>query len=137
MVLKDEVDQLTGQQPRRRQRDETLPAGELASIYAVKLGISAKAWFHKLFVAGHVSARWVPHPTNGTEVLYLTNEDIAAFHARFMTPMTMQAEFGVTWQKCMVELRKVGVTPFTEDDQEFGPLYERRYVEPILQPSEG
>jgi len=54
-----------------------------------------------------------------------------------MTPMTMQAEFEVTWQKCMVELRKAGVTPFTEDDQEFGPLYERRYVEPILRPSEG
>lgn len=89
------------------------------------------------FIAGHVSARWVPHPTNDTEVLYLTNEDIAAFHARFMTPMTMQAEFGVSWQKCMVELRKVGVTPFTEDDQEFGPLYERRYVEAIPRPSEG
>jgi len=136
MVLKDQVDQLTGQQPRRRQRDESLPAGELASDYAVKLGISLKAWFQKLFTAGHVSARWVPHPTNGTEVLYLTNDDIAAFHARFMTPMTMQAEFGVSWQKCMVELRKAGVTPFTPDDQEFGPLYERRYVEPILRFSE-
>lgn len=136
MVLKDEVDQLTGQQPRRRRRDESLPAGELASDYAVKLGISLKAWFQKPFTVGHVSARWVPHPTNGTEVLYLTNEDIAAFHARFMTPMTMQAEFGVSWQKCMVESRKAGVKPFTEDDREFGPLYEPRDVEPILRPSE-
>lgn len=61
----------------------------------------------------------------------LTNEDIAAFHERFMMPVTMQAEFGVSWQKCMAQLRGSGVTSFTVSGQELGSLYERPYVEPI------
>ncbi|AGT10407.1 hypothetical protein [Paracoccus aminophilus] len=113
-------------------RSETIPSGELASSYAIKVGIKTRQWFLRLFEAGHVSARWVPHPITGADILYLTDEDIAAFHRRFMTPVTMQAEIGVSWRACVARLNAAKISPFSPDVQDFSALYERQQVEAVL-----
>lgn len=132
LVLKDDIDDIAGEQPHRRRRADSIPSGELASRYAMSVGIKAKQWFLKLYEAGHVSARWIPHPIAGTDVLYLTDEDITAFHDRFMTPVTMQAEFGLHWRTCIARLNTAKISPFSPNGQDFGKLYERRDVEAVL-----
>ena len=132
VVMRAEVDHMAGDQPHRRRRAETIPSGELASTYALKVGIKARHWFLRLFEAGHVSARWVPHPVTGANILYLTDDDIAAFHRRFMTPMTMQAEFGLHGRTCVARLNAAKVSAFSPDGQDFGALYERPDVEAVL-----
>ena len=42
MVQKCEVDHLAGDQPHRRRRAQTIPSGEIASSYAMKVGIKGR-----------------------------------------------------------------------------------------------
>lgn len=91
-----------------------------------------KQWFLRLFEAGHVSARWISRPVTGADILYLPDEDIAAFHSRFMTPVTMQAEFGLHWRTCIARLNAAKVSPFAPEGQDFGAVYERQQVEAVL-----
>jgi hypothetical protein len=137
MVLKAEVDSLAGARPHVRRRDNTTPAGQPASVFANSIGMRRRGWYPALHEAGHAPAFWIRHPVTRRAVLYVAEDDKTDFHRRFMTPTTMQSEFGLHRQTCTARLRAAGVRPFTPDGVDFGPLYLRQEAEPVLQKTVG
>lgn len=132
MVMKSEVDKMASRHPHTRFHNGSGPVGRPASGFARDLGMRAKGWFQSLFDEGHVSARWVRHPITNTRILYVSDEDIEAFNRRFVTLPRMQEEFGIHRQTCAARLRAAGVRPFSPQGRDFGPLYERKQVDPVL-----
>jgi len=137
MVLKAEVDSLTGARPHVRRRDETAAAGQPASVFANSIGMRRRGWYPVLHQAGHAPAFWNRHPVTRRAVLYVSEDDKAKFHRRFLTPATMQSEFGLHRQTCTARLRAAGVRPFSPGGVDFGPLYLRQEAEPVLQKAVG
>ncbi|TNJ46307.1 TniQ family protein, partial [Phaeobacter sp. B1627] len=137
MVLKAEVDSLTGARPHVRRRDETAAAGQPASVFATSIGMRRRGWYPALHQAGHAPAFWNRHPVTRRAVLYVSEDDKAKFHRRFLIPATMQSEFGLHRQTCTAKLRAAGVSPFSPDGVDFGPLYLRQEAEPVLQRAVG
>ena len=133
MVLKAEVDSLAGARPHVRRRDKTTAAGQLASIFANSIGMRRRGWYPALHEAGHAPAFWTRHPVTRRAVLYVSEDDEAKFHRRFLTPTTMQSGFGLHRQTCTARLRAAGIRPFSPGGVDFGPLYLRQEAEPVLQ----
>lgn len=134
VVSKTQLDRLAGQKPHIRRRAETIPSGEIASRYAERIGLKGRSCFKRLFEAGLVTACWVPHPVTGAKVLYLTEDDMAAFQRKFAVPQNMSAEYGLAWKTIEARLRRAGVKRFVLNEQGFGPLYERTKIEAALGP---
>lgn len=62
----------------------------------------------------------------------MTEDDVEAFHARFLTLPTMAVEFGEHRRTLLARIRAAGIKPFGPDDQDYGHLYLRESVEPVL-----
>ncbi|WP_242494170.1 TniQ family protein [Salipiger sp. IMCC34102] len=137
MVLKAEVDSLAGARPHVRRRDETTAAGQPASVFANSIGMRRSGWYPALHEAGHAPAFWSRHPVTRRAVLYVSGDDEAKFHRRFLTPTTMQSEFGLHRQTCTARLRAAGISPFSPGGADLGPLYLRQEAEPVLQKAVG
>lgn len=132
MVLKAEVDSMAGERPHIRRRDEAEAAGQPASVFANSVGMKRGGWYPALHDTGHAPAFWSRHPVTRRAVLYVSADDIAEFHRRFLTPMMMQREFGLHRQTCTARVRAAGIKPFSPDGADFGPLYLRQEAEPVL-----
>lgn len=72
------------------------------------------------------------NPVTSVRILYLSDEDMAAFNGRFLTLPQMQIEFGLHQHTCAAGLRAARVVPFLPHGQDFGSLFEREKVEPIM-----
>lgn len=92
-----------------------------------------RGWYPALHEAGHTPAFWTRHPVTRRAVLYVSEDDEAKFHRRFLTPTTMQSEFGLHRQTCTARLRAAGIRPFSPGEVDFVPLYLRQEAEPVLQ----
>ncbi|MTH35130.1 hypothetical protein GL279_11005 [Paracoccus limosus] len=132
MVSKSEINELASRESKVRFHTRPSVNATSAAAFSRSIGMRADGWFHSLFEAGHASASWVQHPITNVRMLYVSGEDIAAFNQRFLTPSQMQREFGLHKRTCLAKLRKAGVSPFAPDGKDFGALYERRFVEPVL-----
>lgn len=132
MVLKAEVDSMAGERPHIRRRDEAEAAGQPASIFANSVGMKRGGWYPALHDAGHAPAFWSRHPVTRQALLYVSEDDMVEFHRRFLTPTTMQREFGLHRQTCTARVRAAGIKPFSPDGADFGPLYLRQEAEPVL-----
>jgi hypothetical protein len=92
----------------------------------------SEGWFQSLFEAGHASGKWTHRPVTNVRILYVSDEDIAAFNRRFLTLPQMQIEFGLHRHTCAARLRAAKVAPFSPYGQDFGSLFEREKIETIL-----
>jgi hypothetical protein len=62
----------------------------------------------------------------------MTPEDMAAFHRRFVTLTTLSAEMGQHRNTLKATLAARGITPFSPDGQNFGPVYLRADVAAVM-----
>lgn len=132
IVPKLEIDKLVSHGSKTRFHTRPAVNATSAAAFARSIGMRGDGWFNALFDAGHVSARWMPHPITNVRILYVSDEDIAAFNQRFLTSPQMQIEFGLHRRTCLARLRKAGVSPFAPEGKDFGALFERCLVEPVL-----
>lgn len=118
-------------------RPPTAPlAGEMsAAQFGISIGMKDKARFVALIEAGHVSALNTIHPTTRRQQWRMRASDIAAFHDTFATPLTLRARFGLS-RNTRVLLDKLltmaGIGRFSPDGQDFGDLWLRAEVDPVL-----
>lgn len=70
------------------------PERPSAAAFGRSIGMRDGGRFLALIAAGHTPATRVTHPKFGTEILVLSEADIAAFHRRFATTTTLAAEWG-------------------------------------------
>lgn len=80
---------------------------------------------------GHTSATEKINPTTGAAHLYMTENDIRAFHQRFMTSPTIEVEFGKHWRKLLAEVLSAGVMTFAPNGKDYGYVFLRSEVEVV------
>ncbi|WP_232222879.1 TniQ family protein [Sulfitobacter guttiformis] len=129
-VLKSEVDALKSL--RKDQQEDFLIS---AAAFARSVGMRREGWFEKFMAAGHITGTRMPHPKIGGMRIYISKEDIAEFHARFVTASTMEREFGLHKRTLLARLKAAHVKPFAPNAQDFGTLYLREDVEAVIKPA--
>jgi len=63
---------------------------------------------------------------------YLSPENIASFHARFLTTQSIALETGQHLNSVLAALKAVGVKRFTPDGKDYGPIYLRTDAPRVL-----
>lgn len=126
-VHKEEVNNLADHASVLKQRDH--PS---AVQFGRSVGIRDKRRFSTLVEKGYTPATRMRHPNTGIWQYVMTEANMIAFHARFMTLTTMTEEFGGHRQIYLAALRSAGVPTFMPDGEDYGHLYLRSSVEPVL-----
>ena len=117
-VLKNEIDTLIDA-PLRPKHVQDLTV----SAFGRQIGMRDKGRFPALIADGHATATEKINPTTGAAHLYMTEKDIQAFHQRFMTSPTMEAEFGQHRRKLLTEVLAAGVNPFAPNGEDYGYVF--------------
>ncbi len=100
------------------------------------IGFRDQSYFAKLADRGHISVITVIHPHNLCPQTRITEEQIAAFRAKFVTVAMLHAEHGLPYNTIHAKLRSVGVERFAPDGEDFGPIWLREEVTPIFMPDD-
>ncbi len=103
-----------------------------ASLFGRSVGLRDKGRFLALVSKGHTPATRVRHPSTGIWQEVMTEVDIAAFHKRFMTFPSMAEELGGHWRTYCTVLGAAEVATFAPEGEDYGYLYLRKDVEPVL-----
>jgi hypothetical protein len=96
-----------------------------AARFGRSVGLRDDGNFLALVEAGHVPAMQVVNPATGRLQHYLRPEDVAAFHRRFATLMTLSAETGRQRNALRGQLAASGVVRFAPEGRDFGAVYLR------------
>ncbi|RHZ91193.1 hypothetical protein D1114_20770 [Cereibacter sphaeroides] len=104
------------------------PTAQSIEIFAKTVGLLPPSRLKLLINAGATPATRLQNPKTRAFQLYITAEDAAAFHRRYLTPRTLAQEFGRSWQSLTAEMRAKGIQPFSPQGEDFGPLYLRADV---------
>lgn len=132
VVDRRDVDQLADQSQDRP--DPTPMDGEInATAFARSVGVRHNGAFLALIAGGHTPATEVLNPTTRRQQLRMTDRDIAAFIEKFTTPTLMSKEFGLHRNTILAALSAERITPFQPDGANFGPVYLRAVVDPVLE----
>ena len=126
-VLKNEIDTLIDA-PLRPKHVQDLTV----SAFGRQIGMRDKGRFPALIADGHATATEKINPTTGAAHLYMTENDIQAFHQQFMTSPTMEAEFGKHRRKLLTEVLAAGVNPFAPNSEDYGYVFLRSEVEAVF-----
>lgn len=103
-----------------------------AMAFGLSVGIRDKGRFRKLVLAGHTPAAQLRHERTGVENLYMTPDDIAAFHRRFVTMPTLSEETGLAIPEPRAAFKPAGVQAFSPDGADYGRIFLRDLAETVL-----
>ena len=101
----------------------------LATGFGRRVGLRDTERLTAFLAAGHTPAQVIPNPRTGLERHYMSETDIAAFHERYLTHLTIAERFGEHRNTILVRLKAAGVTPFRYDGQDHGAIYLRHEAE--------
>ena len=100
-----------------------------AAAFGRSVGLRDGGHFQKLIEAGHVLARKVKHPKTHLLQWRMTPADVAAFHRKFLTTSTIEAEFGLHRNRILALLNAAGTRPITLDGMSIGSVWFRDEVQ--------
>lgn len=103
-----------------------------ATAFGLSVGIRDKGRFRALIVAGHTPATWVRPGKARVETAYMSPDDVAAFHRRFVTIRTLAEETGRTIPDLTAALERAKVAVFSTNGADFGRLYLRDAVKTVI-----
>ncbi|MCR8825252.1 TniQ family protein [Pseudosulfitobacter koreensis] len=93
------------------------------SAFARDVGLHQSGEMTDLFNAGHVTATELFNPETRRKGLYVTDADIAAFHAKFTTLKLLSMREKTDGRALAPRLRDAGISRFAPEGQDFGPVY--------------
>nr|WP_281253180.1 TniQ family protein [Puniceibacterium sediminis] len=99
------------------------PDVKTLGVFAREVGLNESGAMPALFNAGHISATELFNPATRRNGLYVTDADIAAFHAKFTTLKLLSMREKTDGRVVARRLRDAGVTRFAPEGQDFGPVY--------------
>lgn len=108
------------------------PDAKSIESFAKAVGINQPSRMRRLIMNGHTPFTVMENPSTKAQQHYLTEDDAAAFHSKFMTLRTIAQTYGRSWQSAGAELKASGVTPFSPDGRTYGNLFLRGEVEAVL-----
>jgi hypothetical protein len=97
-----------------------------AAQFGRSVGLRDGGTFLALIEAGHVPARQTMNPMTGRLQYWMTPNDMAAFHERFITLTTISEETGQHRNTLRGFVKSEGIIPFSPEGQDFGPVYLRQ-----------
>ncbi len=100
-----------------------------AAAFGRSVGLRDGGHFQRLIEAGYVLAQKVKHPKTHTLQWRMTPADVAAFHRKFLTTSTIEAEFGLHRNRILALLNAAGARPFTLDGMSIGSVWFRDEVQ--------
>ncbi|MBI1494505.1 hypothetical protein [Halocynthiibacter styelae] len=104
-----------------------------AAAFGRSVGMRENEAFLRLVRGGHTPASQITTSKAGQQRFYLTQDDIAAFHERFVTQNTLATKYSTFWRTIISQLKSEGIAPFTFKGEEYGHLYLRAHAEEFLQ----
>ena len=140
LVKKSEVDCLRAS----LRKDSSLKVGDLANTtpppklmsaaeFGRSVGLRDHGGFIALIEAGHVSAIRQKNPKTGRQQYWLSAEEIASFHGRFVTLTTLSNETGHHRNTLKSLLEASRVARFAPGDRNFGAIFLREEAIAALQ----
>jgi hypothetical protein len=126
VVPKSELDLIDA--PSRAVRDQVLedvPGSMAVSRFARLVGLRGGGVFQAMIEADQVPAYQIINPRTRRQQYWMTPEDMAAFHQRFVTLTTLSAETGQHRNTLKGILASRRIMPFSPEGQEFGSVYLR------------
>ncbi len=132
VVLRAEIDRLLPAQPVKgaKEAEELTPA----AAFARTIGLRERGKFRSFLAEGHTRGVRIVHARTGVQSHYMSDADKAAFHARFLTVTSLAVEVGQHRNALRAIIRAAGITPFAPGGQDFGAIYLRADLRPILGP---
>ncbi|WP_146188667.1 hypothetical protein [Pseudoprimorskyibacter insulae] len=122
-VYHDEVAQILAQD---------MPSAMSLEMFAKTVGLGNPVYLNRLVRSGHVSTTEMINPRTKAMQRFIGTRDAAAFHHRFTTLRLLSKAKGETWQSLARKLRDAGISTFSEDGRDFGPVYLKAEVEAAL-----
>lgn len=133
VLRKSEVDRITA--PLRRAKEASfsdLSGTVPAATFGRSVGLRNGATLQRLIEAGHVPARQIMNPRSRRSQYRMTPEDIALFHERFVTLTSLSNETGRHRNTLRGLIAEQRIEPFSPEGQDFGAIYRREDVAPII-----
>ena len=112
--------------------EEDLTGMTSAAVFGRTLGLHNAGDFAGFVAAGHTPARQVRNPKTQRLQVFLTDEDVVAFHRRYVTIASLQAETGLHRNTLRGLLSGARVKRVLPGGRDFGPIYLRADVEAAL-----
>lgn len=128
-VRTEEVDILAQEMAGRATGQKEFSATISAAAFGRSVGLRDGGHFQKLIEAGQVPAQKVKNPKTHTLQWRMTPADVAAFHRKFLTTTTIEAEFGLHRNRILAVLNAASARPFTLDGVSFGSVWLREEVQ--------
>lgn len=138
-VSKAEIDKIAAQNFHENTTEQRLPPEVIctATAFGRSVGMRGNQAFIRLVRARHTPASHVVVTKSGVKRFYVTQNDIAVFHEKFVTQATMADERNDFWRTLVSELNSGGVMPFSSGGEKFGHLYLRADVHAFFAVREG
>lgn len=128
VVRAAEVDALAERLDEKAGETSELAGSISAAAFGRSVGLRDRGLLQALADAGHVQTHLIVHPRTRQSQLRMSDADVAAFHRKFLTLATIEAEFGLHKNRILAMLRADGATPFTADGRTFGAIWLRDAV---------
>jgi hypothetical protein len=128
-VRRAQIDALASAIAKTHSQDETgAKPGIPLATFARSIGLREKGLFAGFVEAGHASVTKWRNPANRKIELRMTEEDIAAFHEKFVTITTMVKETGQHRNTIRTLLKHGNVWTVTRDGRAFHQIWRREEV---------
>lgn len=108
------------------------PSAMSLEMFAKTVGIANPVYLYRLVQHGYVSTSEMRNPRTKILQRYIATKDASTFHAQFITLRILARTKGQTWQSLARQLRNAGVSTFSIDGIDFGPVYLKAEVEAAL-----
>lgn len=128
MLRFDQLERWASAQPAAVKKNASALPGVM-SLPEFARSVGLRDSYQALVNAGHIAAFEIEHPITKRAQFRVTQLQIDSFHKEFLTPTTMEVEFGLHRNTILGTLRAAGIQKLTTDGHDFGPVYRRSDVE--------
>ena len=128
-VWRADVDRLAKPVP---VKESKLSGTIAAAAFGRAVGMRGKNLFLAFAKAGHTPTTEIKHPKTRQKQHRMTPEDEAAFHRRYLTPTTIESEFGLHRNTSLAILKPDGAPRFAPDGVDYGAIWLRKDVVPLI-----
>lgn len=113
--------------------EESSLSGTIAAApFGRAVGMRDKGLFLAFVKAGHTPTIKIENPKTRKMQHRMTPEDEVAFHRRYLTPTTIESEFGLHRNTSLAILKAGGVARFSPGGADYGAIWLRSEAAPLI-----
>jgi hypothetical protein len=121
VVKKDEIDHFVERHAGPQRTSDLVPA----AAFGRTIGLRGQGTFLAFVSDGHTPVQLEMHPMINQAHYYMSDENIAEFRQKFLTPRMMADETGKHRNTVIAALVAYGAVRFMPNNKDYGPIYLR------------